>query len=573
MHARSDTRRRTSAAMEGLEARRMLTVVTVDSRLDTVAADGVTTLREAILYTNTMAGPDEIRFNVAGGDLVKIDVTSPMPPVTDPVLIDGRTQPGFAGKPIVQLLQIRAGEAVLDIIGGGTTVRGFILPGIRLRLRDGNIIQGNYLGTDLTGNAKLWGEGIQVLSNNNLIGGIAPVDRNVIHYDDFYGIMLGGRDNVAKGNYIGIGADGSTPFDTRLSFDIIRNGVILGGLRNVVGGSEPGAGNVISANAYAGINIEHADKGMIQGNFIGTDAAGRAPRPNLSGILLLDTASVQIGGFTPTERNIISGNAYGLDFESGGGGIVRGNYIGASVDGGPLANEIGVDLDLSGNNVIGGSLDAANLIAFNRGTGVRITDSRGGTLGTRNAVRFNSIFSNGGLGIDLGGVGVTPNDLRDPDAGANTLQNFPLVRSVSIVGGNVVTISASLNSTPATTIDIDFYASGSLDPSGHGEGQTYIGTRRVATDILGNASFTATFVTPSPVSPASFITATATDLAGNTSEFSAGLSALRPDAGAGASTIPQANQKTVGGHATTFSHRKFEEDFDEFWVISDSLGA
>jgi len=172
------------------------------------------------------------------------------------------------------------------------------------------------------------------------------------------------------------------------------------------------------------------------------------------------------------------------------------------------------------NNTIGGTQSgAANTIAFNGGPGIAVIS------GTGNSLRGNSIFSNFGLGIDLVRAsfstpdGVTPNDVNDPDAGGNNLQNFPLITSVLSMGGST-TIQGSLNSIPATTFQIDFYTNAALDPSGNGEGAQFFNTTSVTTDNNGNATINVTF--PAALPAGRIITATATDPAGNTSEFSAG---------------------------------------------------
>jgi hypothetical protein len=137
----------------------------------------------------------------------------------------------------------------------------------------------------------------------------------------------------------------------------------------------------------------------------------------------------------------------------------------------------------------------------------------------QNSIRGNSIFSNNGLGIDLGADGVTANDANDADAGANDLQNFPVLTSVTR-GGNTTTINGSLKSTPNTTFQIDFYSSAALDPSGNGEGALFFGTTPVTTNGNGDATINVTL--PVPLETGRVITATASDPNGNTSEFSAG---------------------------------------------------
>ena len=125
------------------------------------------------------------------------------------------------------------------------------------------------------------------------------------------------------------------------------------------------------------------------------------------------------------------------------------------------------------------------------------------------------MFSNGNLGIDLGGDGITPNDTNDPDGGPNNLQNFPVITAA--MSGSI-SANITLNSMPNTAFRVEVFSSVAADPSGNGEGQTFIGSINMVTDGGGNASTTFTSTTTVPVGQ--FLTTTATDSAGNTSEFS-----------------------------------------------------
>ena len=153
--------------------------------------------------------------------------------------------------------------------------------------------------------------------------------------------------------------------------------------------------------------------------------------------------------------------------------------------------------------------------------GVAIIDPGTGTL-TGNKVSQNSIVNNGGLGIDLiptvGGnpiTGVTANDALDGDNGPNGLQNFPVVTG-AFINANSTSITGSLNSAPNTAYAIELFSSTAADPSGYGEGQTYLTTLTATTDGSGNATFATTWA----AALSGFVTATATDPNGNTSEFS-----------------------------------------------------
>ena len=157
-----------------------------------------------------------------------------------------------------------------------------------------------------------------------------------------------------------------------------------------------------------------------------------------------------------------------------------------------------------------------NTIAFNGGPGI-LADFSASYAGW--TIRGNSIHSNAGLGFDLEAGGVDPNDIGDADDGPNRLQNFPIVSSVTDMGGST-RIQGILHSTPSTTFDLDFYANPACSnfPREFLEGESYIGSSQVTTDGSGKFEFDVTL--PVTVEAGARITATATDPAGNTSEFS-----------------------------------------------------
>lgn len=166
-----------------------------------------------------------------------------------------------------------------------------------------------------------------------------------------------------------------------------------------------------------------------------------------------------------------------------------------------------------GNNVIGGTTaGSGNFISDNLGDGVLIRGAA--TVG--DAIRENSIFGNGKLGIDLGGSGTPVANDSQGHVGPNNYENFPVIDSA--LGGPTTVVSGSLNTTPNTTFDLDFFANNAADPSGYGQGQLYLGSATVASDSTGLAEFKVTL--PGASAPGEQITTTATDSAGNTSEFS-----------------------------------------------------
>jgi hypothetical protein len=264
---------------------------------------------------------------------------------------------------------------------------------------------------------------------------------------------------------------------------------------------------------------------LVQGNIIGGYSSGGASLGNLSAGVSLGGKSNTIGGTAAGAGNLISGNRTGI-VVFGSDNTIQGNTIGTDVTGAAaLGNsEEGVAISAPASNTrLGGTASGAgNVIAFN-GQGFSVP-WRGVFVGsgTGHSIRGNSIHSNNGLGIDLAPAGVTLNDPQDPDAGANQLQNFPVIASATAAAGTIV-IQGSLNSTPNTPgFAIEFFDNSACDASGYGEGETLIGSATVSTNAQGDATFMAAFSVAVPLGHS--ITATATDPSlpsGNTSEFSA----------------------------------------------------
>jgi parallel beta-helix repeat protein len=261
---------------------------------------------------------------------------------------------------------------------------------------------------------------------------------------------------------------------------------------------------------------------------------------NLVGIRLRSAESNMIGGNTPGAGNVVSGNREaGISLQTQSDrNLIQGNRVGlnSSGDTGPGNGGNGIEVLGSNENQVGGSIPAAgNVVAFNGLAGVLIGyDNGANSESLRTSVRLNSIFSNGGAGIDLVGrtdasgvAGPDANDFKDPDAGPNGLQNFPIVASATSSGG-ITTVQGTLNSLPGLTFLIDLYSNDSTDANGFGEGKTYLGSVGVITDVNGNAAYTASF--PVALSVGQLITATTTrtDTApyGDTSEFSQAVEAV-----------------------------------------------
>jgi parallel beta-helix repeat protein len=394
---------------------------------------------------------------------------------------------------------------------------------------DDNEIAGNYIGTNAAGDASIanrWGVQLKNGASSNRVGPDNVISGNVeaqVHIAD-----LETDYNVVTGNTIGTNAAGNAGLYSGNQCVGVR--IIDGATHNIIGTDGDGTAdelerNVISGNSNAGVRISGAgtSDNVVAGNYIGTDATGYVRLPNLSAGIVIETMAQNNligtdgdGISDELERNVISGNSLqGVRFYQSTGNVVAGNYIGTDANGsGDLGNgRHGVEATKGSGNTIGGTASgAANLIAFNKKDGIYVAE-----LAYDYDLRGNAIFANGELGIDLHPDGVTPNDPGDGDTGANNLQNYPVLSSATL-NGLLTTIQGTLNSSPSTTYKLDFYVNGSCDPSGYGEGSTYLGVKTVTTDAGGDASFTAAFLNFIPAG--AYVTATATDPNGSTSEFS-----------------------------------------------------
>ncbi len=521
---RSQATRRRRASLEALEDRRLLSTFSVTNTNDS----GAGSFRQAILDANGASGADTIAFNIPGTGVQTINPTSALPEITDPVTIDGYTQPGTTpntlntGTNATLLIQ----TPLPTISAGGSTVRGLVIPGnVVLSTNGGDLVEGCFIGTNAAGssaaNSASTTAGLTVSSSGNTIGGTAATARNLISGNGLVGLVIsaGASNNVVEGNLIGTDATGTKALgNTGGGLQVGESTSQTASVGNAIGGSVTGAGNVISGNPGGGLGVFNATGTLVQGNLVGTSADGLSAVGNGDvGISVGGSTGTLIGGMTTPAQNVVSGNkGPGIYVNSPGSGLViEGNLIGLKADGySPLGNSgPGVDVHQTTSAVtIGGSvLGASNTIGFNTGAGVVVEAGSGVSILT------NALYSNGGLGIDLGADGVTQNDAGDTDTGANGLQNFPVITSISSSGSGS-TVNGTLDSTANTTFTLQYFASSFADPTGYGEGQTYLGQTTVTTDGSGQATFTATL--NSPIAPGKVVTTTATDPSGNTSEFS-----------------------------------------------------
>jgi hypothetical protein len=430
-----------------------------------------------------------------------------------------------------------------------------------------NRVLSNYIGVDLSGTiaAPNKGDGVAIENASyNLIGGRDEDDDddddeekerkrgNLISGNGANGIRIEGvdaRKNVVRSNLIGTDATGEFALGNG------SNGVafVAGTSHNLVGGSWRHARNIISGNSLNGVFLTDigTDFNRIEGNYIGTDVLGKDAIPNgLDGVAISTGASNNtVGGTRSGSGNLISGNSkrgVSVGMADTRENKIQGNHIGTTAlppfrpedddnddddrkrrhsktvakKRRPLGNGsdgVAIFMDAADNLVGGGEKGATNVIAYNGNVGVLIYNS---SVTVGNRVSQNSIFDNDDIGIDLSlatvspfSDGVTDNDAGDTDAGPNNLQNFPVLDS-AIFGGGVLKVTGTIDTPDPEKITVEFFANAAADPSKHGEGKEFLGSVKPNTRGEFEASL------PEP-GVGEFISATATDRDGNTSEFSA----------------------------------------------------
>jgi hypothetical protein len=466
---------------------------------------GAGSLRQAILDVNfapSGSQPVGIIFKIPGGGVQTITPLSALPALTQPTILDATTQPGYAGTPIIELDGGSAGASVngLHITAGISTVLGldihsFTAGGILIDTNGGDVIQANYVGTNVTGTTALpnGGNGIQIIDTpSNVIGGTTSSARNVISGNGGEGVRIDGAlatGNVVQGNYIGTNVSGSAAVGNNASGVYIRRAPGNSIIGNTVSGNVGFAGITICGsitfcgggdNFGPGTPGNSASGNIVQGNFVGTNSAGTtALGNNQAGVSIDGAPNTLVGRPSAGTPNVISFNGTN-DVQIFDPGAAGNKIVGNTIQGSTTANTVGISV---------GVLAAT---------------------GTGNTLSQNFILGHAGLGIDLAPAGVNQNQA----GGAN---NFPVLTSAQFSGGTT-TIMGTLNGTANAKYTIEFFSNQACNASGNGEGAVFLGSISVQTDGSGNAGFV--FMVAGPA-VGNAITSTSTDAFGTTSEFSA----------------------------------------------------
>jgi hypothetical protein len=361
---------------------------------------------------------------------------------------------GIVAGEVTNLVIGSTGPLPRNVISGNGN-NGIFAPSL-----DGAIIRGNYIGTNAAGTAAIPNsDGILVSASNNLvIGGTAATDRNVISGNNGDGIVIidNSTNTQVQGNYIGLNAAGTGDLGNTAAGVRIGNGSgnTIGGAntntRNYIAGNNGNgilvedangsairnnyigtniagtaavpntlhginlapttsiaglviSNNVVSGNTLNGMRISGNNTGVsIQGNLIGTNAAGNAALGNTNGIWLIDADNVTVGGSDPAQRNVLSGNDnWGVLIQGGSNlNTIQGNYLGTNISGtAAVPNGLdGLKIQAAANNLIGGS----------------------------NAGEGNLISGNDRHGIYLQFAGASGNQIYRNNIGSNATEDAPL---------------------------------------------------------------------------------------------------------------------------------------------------
>ena len=510
---------------------------------------GAGTLREAITLANANAAgaPHTISFALASTPAL-IQLATPLPFVQVATTIDGTTQTGYVGTPLVALDGT-----------GGTATRAFFVTGVSatiagLELRnfsDRAVVFSSSPGSVIRAcHVHHTRGGVWVYESSVTVGGSAASDRNLISENVGAGVFASGTCNgtAIRGNYIGTNSAGTAaaPNGVGVQMDASTTGAYVG------------PGNVISGNTGAGVEGSVGSTFTVAGNLIGTNALGTAAIPNAIGVHS-GLGIAYVGGNSAATRNVISGNVTGV-YLGGNQGRVVGNYIGTDHTGTlAIPNGTGVTVQASSAIIGGGMADQANVISGNTGAAVEIGFFGSGAAVFRNrigvpatgsgslgngtgvlvsgatAVRIGSLMNgnliahNGhGVRFESGGTAIVEgNSIFDHATGGITgsvLPSTPVLTSAVPSAGSI-SLEGSFEGNPSTEYAIEYFDSASCEAGGRGE--TLFGGAGITTDASGHATLVGSFGADVPLGR--YITATAISIAAShTSAFSTCFKVCNP---------------------------------------------
>jgi parallel beta-helix repeat protein len=517
-----------ASAVEALESRVLLTVFTVTNANDS----GAGSLRDALTKSNTTVGVDTISFNISSSSKV-IHLTSALPDLWDPGIMDGTTQPGYAGKPLVQIDGSGAGAGVTGMkMWGGSTLKGMSITGFGGGAIDmfnrgfgGNTVSSSWIGVNLSGaTAGNNASGVGVWNTaNNVIGGPNVSDRNVISASKgALGVLIQGSlatNNLIQNNYIGTDPTGTAARPNA------TNGIGVQDAPNT-----KILNNLVSGNANDGIIIlnPNATGSIVQGNIVGLNADGTTALPNQWYGIEIQSANNTIGGTTAAQRNIFSGNGQtGVVLFQGGatGNQIQGNYIGTDITGNLDRGNVYQGIAISGAN---SNSIKGNIISGNNAEGVGVFPGnnntiQGNTIGlsVAGSALTNSTWAitliNGSSGNVVGGTGAGQ---------ANVIYSGHPSGTVFNGGGNTVSTNNIVSSQVTTSNPGSFAFSASAYSAAENAGTVTITVTRTAnTNVAASVNYATANGTALSGSDYSATSGTLSFAAGDTSKtFTVALS-------------------------------------------------
>ncbi|MFO1062831.1 MAG: hypothetical protein U0892_03010 [Pirellulales bacterium] len=366
------------------------------------------------------------------------------------IMVQGSTN--TIGGPTAAHRNIISGTKTLNQFGSMDSGAGLVIyDGGFLTVED-NMVQGNYIGTDITGTAAIpnYRVGLSIVLRGsavpNIIGGELPGEGNLISGNGTFsdglsaGIAVWGGNfgDYIAGNRIGTNVAGTAALPNAGSGVFVYGTMnfAFGGNSDLSTGVLRGEGNLVSGNLRDGVQVitgnNSVENSILAGNFIGTDITGTYAIPNGGAGVVTDGTFVTIGGGTPSTANLISGNLHGIIFSGGSGSIARGNLIGTDRTGTAAIPNTGFGVwsrDPALNSTIGGTNPGeGNLISGNTLSGVFFS----GNTTTGHVVVGNII------GLNQAGTAAIPNGIG---VGMETFGNIvggSTAAERNIISGNTV---------------------------------------------------------------------------------------------------------------------------------------
>ncbi|MEQ8821054.1 MAG: right-handed parallel beta-helix repeat-containing protein [Sumerlaeia bacterium] len=356
---------------------------------------------------------------------------------------------------------------------------------------DNVVVQGNYIGTDITGlvDATAGTRGIRSSGDN------VTIRDNVVGGFSLLGIEVTGNSSQIHGNLIGLGADGST---------VLANGfygilVAASASGTIIGSASAADRNVISGNNQHGL-LNQGPSTVISGNFIGTDITGNLDRGNgLAGVRVNSTATTS----TITGNAIAANGGAGVEIDSSPGAIASNNVFGSNEATTATLPNGGSALAVSGSTSV-----SLNTFVHSTEDHILIDSGAAGVAIGQNVFSANCRFP-----ISFAGA-LVANDALDVDTGPNNQQNHP---AIDPADDAAVVLSGTLVSTASTTHTIYLYSSAAAHSSGNGPGEGFLGSTTAITDPAGDATWS---VSAGPVAAGRVLSAYAVAENGDSSHFS-----------------------------------------------------